>query len=411
MNKLLPITVIVSLAFVFSACTPTANTPKDCSGSRLQGTHAARVVRPIGMWNKIPNSVFDKSDAGSLNQGDRVIMVPKVDPVCRNGVMWWYVEFGQIDTTYPYYRAEDGWVPESEGGGFWLEPEGQSVQAAVELKDYSWLLTTSLNIPDRTSGTIGETCNGETDVCLEGPASDIHYQRLIHENGFAEVYVCGLQADYAFIWKRVEELAAAGNIDNAANKVQPSVGCSLAVRFQGGSQTPDYEIWVTVSGGSVSYTVDPPPGLPHDAVYKPEKCDRCQGLYHDMFNQMSLSVVPADSNLWVEERLLNADSTIKNDGPIPGLTQGEMPQTGSFDEARVRYILADIELGGPFEYYATKNDPSSVEAVARWNRGVRVSNINQFQRKVVTIVGQDEILIVISGSEQIINANDVQLTQ
>lgn len=380
----------------------------DCSDSRLQGAHAARAVRPVGMWIDIPNSVFDQPDAGSLTTGDRVIMVPGVAPQCLKGVMWWRVEFGRISAEDPlHYRATDGWVPESEGGGYFLEPEGQSVAPVTEIKDYSWLLTSSINIADRTTGTIGETCNSD-DVCLEGPASVIHYQRLIHKDGYAELYVCGLPADYEFIWTRVLELAKAGNIDNAANQVSPSVGCDLAVKVQGGENVPDYEIWVTASGGIISYTTDPPSGMPYEAVYGSKWAG---GLYHNRFDKMGQYVVQADANLWVHKDLLNSDGSIKNDGPIPGLAQGTAPQPGQYDEARVRIILADIELGGPYEYYADKTDPASIEAIARWNRGVRVANIDQFQRKIVTIGGEDQIAIVIAGTDQFANGLDVQLTK
>ncbi len=56
----------------------------------------------------------------------------------------------------------------------------------------------------------------------------------------------------------------------------------------------------------------------------------------------------------------------------------------SYNEARVRYILLDISLGGPIDYYrGFPNDPNAVEAVNRWDAGVRVRNIENFERKIV----------------------------
>jgi hypothetical protein len=59
---------------------------------------------------------------------------------------------------------------------------------------------------------------------------------------------------------------------------------------------------------------------------------------------------------------------------------GPYPQC-AYDEARVRYILADISLGGSIGYYrGFPDNPNAHEALRRWQRGVRVVNLDQFER-------------------------------
>jgi len=81
----------------------------------------------------------------------------------------------------------------------------------------------------------------------------------------------------------------------------------------------------------------------------------------------------------------------------------------SYKESRVRYILADISLGGPLTYYKNhSNDPNAVEAVKRWDRGIRVTNINQFDRKFIIGKGTE---IVYKGTTRKIKGMDVRLTK
>jgi len=78
-------------------------------------------------------------------------------------------------------------------------------------------------------------------------------------------------------------------------------------------------------------------------------------------------------------------------------------------ETRVLYILADIQLSGDTSYYAQAiNDPQAVDAVARWNSGTRVQNLDAFERKIVASNGWQ---IVYAGTETTICGNDVITTE
>lgn len=77
-------------------------------------------------------------------------------------------------------------------------------------------------------------------------------------------------------------------------------------------------------------------------------------------------------------------------------------------EARIRYIMADIQLSGLDSYYRNfPDDPEAAEAVRRWDQGIRVVNIDQFERKIVNETWQ----IVYVGTETTINGMDVILTE
>jgi hypothetical protein len=77
------------------------------------------------------------------------------------------------------------------------------------------------------------------------------------------------------------------------------------------------------------------------------------------------------------------------------------------DESRVRYILADIQLGGVDGYYREHVDAEEVaEALRRWDAGITVTNIHQFERKIVNENWQ----VVYAGTETLIDGSDVLLT-
>jgi hypothetical protein len=77
------------------------------------------------------------------------------------------------------------------------------------------------------------------------------------------------------------------------------------------------------------------------------------------------------------------------------------------DESRVRYILADIQLGGVDGYYREHVDAEEVaEALRRWDAGITVTNIDQFERKLVGETWQ----VVYAGTETLINGSDVVLS-
>jgi hypothetical protein len=84
--------------------------------------------------------------------------------------------------------------------------------------------------------------------------------------------------------------------------------------------------------------------------------------------------------------------------------------SSDWNEARVRYIMADISLGGPISYYrGFPGDPNAVEALRRWDNGVRVTNKNRFERHVedggpgITYKGT---LDVIDGMDVKLNTDD-----
>ena len=79
----------------------------------------------------------------------------------------------------------------------------------------------------------------------------------------------------------------------------------------------------------------------------------------------------------------------------------------STNESHVRYILADIQLGKVAnKYRANITDQETVEALRRWDAGIRVVNIKKFERRLVIKKWQ----IVYTGTENSINGMDVSLT-
>ncbi len=80
----------------------------------------------------------------------------------------------------------------------------------------------------------------------------------------------------------------------------------------------------------------------------------------------------------------------------------------AYDEERVRYILADLALGGPYGYYTNfPNDSNAREATLRWRNGIRVINADDFERK---IVGNKGWTIVYYGTNDQIYGMHVKLT-
>lgn len=66
---------------------------------------------------------------------------------------------------------------------------------------------------------------------------------------------------------------------------------------------------------------------------------------------------------------------------------GEDQQQIRSGEADIRYKMADMQLGNVVEFYRQRQNvdptPRTREAVRRWDAGIRVSNIDEFERKVV----------------------------
>jgi hypothetical protein len=69
--------------------------------------------------------------------------------------------------------------------------------------------------------------------------------------------------------------------------------------------------------------------------------------------------------------------------------------------------MADMSLGGPVSYYRGHTwDPNAVEAVRRWDSGIRVTNLEKFERKIVGGTWK----ITYKGTNNVINGMDVMLT-
>ena len=77
------------------------------------------------------------------------------------------------------------------------------------------------------------------------------------------------------------------------------------------------------------------------------------------------------------------------------------------NESFVRYMLADSQLGDVADEYRVKmTNEETAEALRRWDAGVRVSNIKQFERKIIQ--GQWQIVSV--GTENRARGMEIKLT-
>jgi len=88
-----------------------------------------------------------------------------------------------------------------------------------------------------------------------------------------------------------------------------------------------------------------------------------------------------------------------------------------FREPQVRYLLADMTLGGNVamyrDYGLREKDPDSREAIRLWDAGARVVNTNDFERKwVANKYGKDGrvMRIVLRGTERTILGHEVLLS-
>jgi hypothetical protein len=82
----------------------------------------------------------------------------------------------------------------------------------------------------------------------------------------------------------------------------------------------------------------------------------------------------------------------------------------AYPEVNVRYFLADMMLGGSRDFYhrtaESAHEMGCQEAVARFDGGVKVTNLDQFERKKV----DGKIRITRKGSNQRISGNEVKLS-
>jgi hypothetical protein len=103
--------------------------------------------------------------------------------------------------------------------------------------------------------------------------------------------------------------------------------------------------------------------------------------------------------------------------PQPGNGQSADWQSVIWREPQVRYLLADMTLGGNVamyrDYAVREKDPDSREAIRLWDAGARVVNPNDFERRWVTNpFGKDGrvMRIVLRGTARTITGNEVLLT-
>jgi len=103
--------------------------------------------------------------------------------------------------------------------------------------------------------------------------------------------------------------------------------------------------------------------------------------------------------------------------PLKASAQSVDWQSDIYHEPQVRYLLADMQLGGaPDQYrgYTTQEkDPDSREAIRLWDAGVRIVNSAAFERKwVANEHGKDGkvLRIVFRGSNRTITGDELLLT-
>jgi hypothetical protein len=82
----------------------------------------------------------------------------------------------------------------------------------------------------------------------------------------------------------------------------------------------------------------------------------------------------------------------------------------AYPEVNVRYFLADMFLGGSRDFYwrtaEIAHEMGCLEAVLRFDAGVKISNLDQFERKQV----DGKTLVTRKGSNQRISGADVKLS-
>jgi len=81
-----------------------------------------------------------------------------------------------------------------------------------------------------------------------------------------------------------------------------------------------------------------------------------------------------------------------------------------YPETNVRYFLADMYLGGSRDFYhrtaEAAHEMGCQEAVARYDTGVKIANLDQFERKKV----DGKVLITRKGSNERISGMQVKLS-
>jgi len=99
-----------------------------------------------------------------------------------------------------------------------------------------------------------------------------------------------------------------------------------------------------------------------------------------------------------------------------GRSQLAAAQQSVWHDPQVRYLLADMTMGGNtamYRQYGLENDPDSREAMRLWDAGARVANTNNFERRWVPCkYGKDgrAMRIVFRGTRRTISGGEVLLT-
>jgi len=101
---------------------------------------------------------------------------------------------------------------------------------------------------------------------------------------------------------------------------------------------------------------------------------------------------------------------------LGALAQSADWQTVIWREPQVRYLLADMSLGGNvgmYRDYSKGADPDSREAIRLWDEGARVVNTNEIERRWVTNrFGKDGrvMRIVQRGSDRTVTGDELRLS-
>ncbi len=92
-------------------------------------------------------------------------------------------------------------------------------------------------------------------------------------------------------------------------------------------------------------------------------------------------------------------------------------QNDVWHEPQVRYLLADMTLGGNVNLYrgyaTTERDPDSSEAIRLWDAGARVVNTNEFERRWITnqFAKDGRVMrVVFRGANRTVTGDEVLLT-
>ena len=110
-------------------------------------------------------------------------------------------------------------------------------------------------------------------------------------------------------------------------------------------------------------------------------------------------------------KLISSDAGIRNPGNYSYSNSEDLVLLSftplTTNESHVRYILADIQLGNVADdHRANVADEETAEALRRWDAGIRVANIEGFERKIVD--GQWQI--VYAGTDNPVIGTDIILT-